>query len=204
MVVTSPSVPLAACRMAGAVLLALASVLAPAVLRAQDNGEAAAVEQQAPALVAIVDIQRILTEAAASKSIREQVESYRSTYLAELTLEEDRLREEEQKLTRQRAILSADVLAERERAFRTRVAEIQQRAQTISRRLDNSINSAMNQVRRAMLPIFADLTRERGINLIVAKSQILFAVRSLEVTDEVLLRLDAVLPDVVVADPEGE
>ena len=54
MVVTSPSVPLAACRMAGAVLLALASVLAPAVLRAQDNGEAAAVEQQAPALVAIV------------------------------------------------------------------------------------------------------------------------------------------------------
>ena len=62
----------------------------------------------------------------------------------------------------------------------------------------------MNQVRQAMLPIFADLTRERGINIIVAKSQILFAVRSLEVTEEVLLRLDANLPDVVVAAPEGE
>lgn len=189
--------------LAGFVLLAAVASLGPAPVRAQD-GEAAAVEQQAPAFIGIIDVQRILSEAAAARSVREQVEGFRSTYLAELTSEEDRLREEEQELGRQRAILSAEALAERERAFRTRVAEVQQRAQTISRQLENSFGRAMNRVRQAMLPIFADLTRERGINIIVAKSQILFAVRSLEITDEVLLRLDAALPDVVVDAPEGE
>ena len=189
--------------LAGFVLLAAVASLGPAPVRAQD-GEAAAVEQQAPAFIGIIDVQRILSEAAAARSVREQVEGFRSTYLAELTSEEDRLREEEQELGRQRAILSAEALAERERAFRTRVAEVQQRAQTISRQLENSFGRAMNRVRQAMLPIFADLTRERGINIIVAKSQILFAVRSLEITDEVLLRLDAALPDVVIDAPEGE
>jgi len=184
------------------VLLTLAFGIAPA--RAQDNEAAVAVGQQAPAVVGIVDVQRILNEASAARNIREQVEKFRTAYLAELTLEETRLRGEEQELSRQRSILSADALAERERAFRTRVAEVQQRAQTISRRLENTFGKAMNQVRQAMLPIFADLTRERGINIIVAKSQILFAVRMLEITDEVLLRLDAALPEVAVAVPEGE
>jgi Skp family chaperone for outer membrane proteins len=184
------------------VLLTLAFGIAPA--RAQDNEAAVAVGQQAPAVVGIVDVQRILNEASAARDIRKQVEKFRTAYLAELTLEETRLRGEEQELSRQRSILSADALAERERAFRTRVAEVQQRAQTISRRLENTFGKAMNQVRQAMLPIFADLTRERGINIIVAKSQILFAVRMLEITDEVLLRLDAALPEVAVAVPEGE
>lgn len=183
-------------------LVTLALGIAPA--RAQDNEAAVAAEQQAPAVVGIVDVQRILNEASAARNIREQVEKFRTAYLAELTLEETRLRGEEQELSRQRSILSADALAERERAFRTRVAEVQQRAQTISRRLENTFGKAMNQVRQAMLPIFADLTRERGINIIVAKSQILFAVRMLEITDEVLLRLDAALPEVAVAVPEGE
>jgi Skp family chaperone for outer membrane proteins len=183
-------------------LVTLALGIAPA--RAQDNEAAVAAEQQAPAVVGIVDVQRILNEASAARNIREQVEKFRTAYLAELTLEETRLRGEEQELSRQRSILSADALAEKERAFRTRVAEVQQRAQTISRRLENTFGKAMNQVRQAMLPIFADLTRERGINIIVAKSQILFAVRMLEITDEVLLRLDAALPEVAVAVPEGE
>ena len=184
--------------------LAALSSLPPAAVRAQESGGAAAADQQAPAFIAIVDIQRILAEAAAAQSVREQVEGFRTTYQAELTSEEDRLREEEQELTRQRSILSAEALADRERVFRARVAEVQQRAQTISRQLENSFGRAMNQVRQAMLPIFADLTRERGINIIVAKSQILFAVRSLDLTEDVLLRLDANLPDVVVAAPEGE
>lgn len=183
-------------------LLTLALGIAPA--RAQDNEATVATEQQAPAVVGIVDVQRILNEASAARDIREQVEEFRTAYLAELTLEENRLRGEEQELSRQRSILSADALAERERAFRTRVAEVQQRAQTISRQLENAFGKAMNEVRQAMLPIFADLTRERGINIIVPKSQILFAVRTLEITDEVLLRLDAALPEVAIAAPEGE
>jgi outer membrane protein len=183
-------------------LLTLALGIAPA--RAQDNEATVVGEQQAPAVVGIVDVQRILNEASAARDIREQVEEFRTAYLAELTLEEGRLRGEEQELSRQRSVLSADALAGRERAFRTRVAEVQQRAQTISRQLENAFGKAMNEVRQAMLPIFADLTRERGINIIVPKSQILFAVRTLEITDEVLLRLDAALPEVAIAAPEEE
>ena len=62
----------------------------------------------------------------------------------------------------------------------------------------------MNLVRETMIPIFAELTRERDINVIVAKTQIIFASRTLDVTDEVIRRVDLALPDVAIAPPAVE
>ena len=58
-------------------------------------------------VVAVVDVQFILQEAAASKSIQKQLEAQRETYQNEISKQEDRLRAVEQELNRQRANLSA-------------------------------------------------------------------------------------------------
>ena len=156
------------------------------------------------AVLAIVDIQRVLNDAAAAQSIRSQMESFRVEYLAEITEQENKLREDDQELARQRTILSPEAFAEREREFRLRVDAVQQRVQAISRALDARFSESMNLVRETMIPIFAELTRERGINVIVAKTQIIFASRTLDVTDEVIRRVDLALPDVAIAPPAVE
>ncbi len=156
------------------------------------------------AVLAIVDIQRVLNDAAAAQSIRSQMESFRVEYLAEITEQENKLREDDQELARQRTILSPEAFAEREREFRLRVDAVQQRVQAISRALDARFSESMNLVRETMIPIFAELTRERDINVIVAKTQIIFASRTLDVTDEVIRRVDLALPDVAIAPPAVE
>ena len=186
----------------------LAAFLVAAVLLAAipvGAQEAPAETGPAPvAVLAIVDIQRVLNDAAAAQSIRSQMESFRVEYLAEITEQENKLREDDQELARQRTILSPEAFAEREREFRLRVDAVQQRVQAISRALDARFSESMNLVRETMIPIFAELTRERDINVIVAKTQIIFASRTLDVTDEVIRRVDLALPDVAIAPPAVE
>ncbi len=167
-------------------------------------GQDASTEPLPNAVVAIIDVQRVMQNAKAAQSVRTQVQSFYNAGLAEITEREEELRSEQQELARQRAILSPQAYAERERAFRARVSELDQRRRALDSQLQNILASAENDVRRAMVPIFADISNEKGITMIVGRTQIMFAVRAIEITDEVLARLDEALPEIAVSLPETE
>lgn len=156
-----------------------------------------------PAVIAVVNTQRILAQAKAAVSIRNQIEQMRTQAQAQITRNEEGLRAEEQELARQRSVLAPQAFQDRERAFRTRVGQMQEQVQNLQRDLENAYNNAMVEVRQAMGPIFVEVTRTRGVNLILDNNQVVFGERSLEVTDEIIQRLDAALPTVRVQTPPG-
>ena len=184
----------------GAIIVVVAAAVSSAPAAAQD----ASTEALPAAVVAIVDVQRVMQNARAAQSVRAQVQAFYNSGLSEITGREEELRAEQQELARQRSILSPQAYAEREQAFRTRVGELDQRRRGLDSQLQNILASAENDVRRAMVPIFADISNERGITMIVGRTQIMFAVRAIEITDEVLARLDAALPEIAVSLPETE
>ena len=155
-----------------------------------------------PARIAVLDYQAVLRDSAAAQGVREQIDELRKGYQEEMTREEEQLRAEEQELKRLRSTLSAAAFDERRRSFERRVQEAQRRAQGQARTLDRMFNQAMAQVRRQMAPIVADLTKDLGFNLVVDKSQILFAARALDISDEVADALNAKLPSLDVTAPE--
>ncbi|MBT7293901.1 MAG: hypothetical protein HN838_15365, partial [Rhodospirillaceae bacterium] len=61
-----------------------------------------------PAVIGIVEIQAIMREALAAKSIQGQIEARRTRYQGEISAEEGRLRELEQELAKQRSVLSPE------------------------------------------------------------------------------------------------
>jgi Skp family chaperone for outer membrane proteins len=134
--------------------------------------------------------------------VRRQIDEYRKSFQEEMTREEEQLRGEEQELKRLRATLPAAAFDERRRSFERRVQEAQRRAQNEARSLDRVFNQAMSQVRRQMAPIVADLTKQLGFNLVIDKSQILFAARALDISDEVAAALNDKLPLLEVERPE--
>jgi len=156
-----------------------------------------------PAVIAVVNTQRVLAQAKAAVAIRTQIEQMRNQAQAQITRNEEGLRAEEQELARQRSVLSPQAFQDRERAFRTRVGQMQEQVQTLQRDMENAYNNALGEVRQAMGPIFIEATRARGVNLILDNNQIIFGERSLEITDEIIQRLDAALPTVRVQTPPG-
>ena len=154
-----------------------------------------------PPVIAIVDIQRILQDSLASKSVQKQLDARRSKFQSEIEDEENGLRAAEQELAKLRDKLQTQAYADREQQLRQRFAAVEAHVQARRRVLDQSYTDAMNTVRSALLDIVGSVARERGANLAVVKQQALWTDQPLDITDEVLKRLDQKLPKVDVGTP---
>jgi outer membrane protein len=151
-----------------------------------------------PAVAAVIDYQRILRDAAAARSIREQIEVRRMAYQEEISREEKRLHEADKAFAKQRSLLTADAFAEKRREFEEDVAAVQRLVQERRRALDGVSAAALNEVKTALIDVVTGIAEERGFNLVLPSSDVLFFARKIDLTDEVLAKLDAKLPDVKV------
>jgi outer membrane protein len=154
-------------------------------------------------VVAVVDVQFILQEAAASKSIQKQLEAQRETYQSEISKQEDRLRAAEQEMNRQRSIVSPDEFAQQRREFEQQVADVQRTVQARKRVLDQAFNESMTKVRDAVLQIVTEVAGEQKATLVLAKQQVVLAEKSLDLTATVLERVNKKLPSVQVTVPKS-
>ena len=173
----------------------LALAFATAVAAAPRGGAAA--QSETGRDVAVIDIQRLLKKAKARIDLTNQVDRQRQLFREQMSKQEQELRAADQELARQRTVLSAEAFAEKRRAFEARFAEVQREAQTRMRELDQVRAGGREQVLQAIGDIVAEIARKRGISLVIAQQgQIVFAESALDLTEEVLKRLDEQLPRV--------
>jgi outer membrane protein len=176
-------------------VIALAALVVTTWLQPWQHRGAAA--QKLPTTVAaVIDYQRILRDAAAARSIREQIEARRKAYQEEISKEEQRLHAADKEFAKQRSVLSPEAFAEKRREFEQDVAEVQRMVQNRRRELDRMSAAALNEVKEALIEIVTSIAEDRGFNLVLPSSELLFFSRSLDLTEEVLAKLDARLPQV--------
>ncbi|HSA82663.1 MAG TPA: OmpH family outer membrane protein [Geminicoccaceae bacterium] len=173
---------------------ALATALATAAL--SDEAQA---QTLPPTVAAVIDYQRILRDAVAARSIRDQIEVRRKAYQEEISKEEQRLHEADKEFAKQRSLLTAEAFTEKRREFEQEVAEVQRLVQERRRELDNVAAVALDQVKEALIEVVTSIADERGFNLVLPSSEVLFFARRIDLTEEVLAKLDSRLPDVRVS-----
>ncbi len=152
-------------------------------------------------VIAVVDVQRILQESSASKSAQKQLEAQRSKFQTEIGKEENSLRQAEQELANQRGQLTAQAYSEKEQQLRQRFSTVENHVQTRRKVLDQSYTDAMAAVKNALLDVVSGVSHEQGVNLVIVKQQALWTDQPLDITDEVLKRLDQKMPKIDVAPP---
>jgi len=177
----------------------VAALLLALALAAAGTPDLARAQQLPPTVAAVIDYQKILREAAAARSIREQIERRRKAYQEEISKEKQRLHEADKAFAKQRSVLTPEAFAEKRREFEQEVAEVQRLVQERRRALDEASAEALNEVKKALIEVVTSIADERGFNLVLPSSEVLFFSRRIDVTEEVLGKLDARLPDVRVS-----
>lgn len=158
-----------------------------------------AAAQPLPATVAaVVDHQRIMRDSRAARSIQQQLEVRRKLYLDQLAKEEQRLNELGKELARQRGVLAAEAFAARRKEYEEAVQALQRASNERRRQLDEALGAANAQVRQALKEIVDELAEARGFNLVLPASALLLFSPKIDITEEVLARLDRKLPSVKV------
>jgi len=152
-------------------------------------------------VIAIVDVQRIMQESLAAKSMQKQLEAQRSKFQNEIAGEEDGLREAEQDLAKERDKLEPQAYADREQQLRRRFSTVENHVQVRRKALDQSFSDSMNAVHNALLEVVDQVAHEHGANIVIVKQQALWTDQPLDMTDEVLHKLDLKMPQIKVTMP---
>lgn len=172
------------------------------VMAAQMTGPGAAAQQAATPVVAVIDVQLVVRESAARRSIRSQIQKQQAIYQEEITRQENELRAAEKELARQKTILAPEAFKERRRSFDQRFGALQRNVENRKRQLERASRTAMRAVRKSLREVVDELAKEKGFTLIFLKSALMFATPDFEITKEVIKRLDARLPSVSVQLPD--
>jgi outer membrane protein len=177
----------------------LAATLAAGVAVAAGLPAHAADQPGVQPVVLVVDMQRVLQESKAGKMIQSQMQQQVSSYQKNLAKQDQELAATQQDLQRQQSILAQDAFAIKVKEFEQRVADASKRAQEAQQNLSESRNEAGGKVDNAMLQVIDGLAKERGANLILNRGAVVMFDVRMDVSDEVIKRLDEKLPAVTVS-----
>lgn len=144
--------------------------------------------------IAVVNIQQIMRDSTAAKSVREQLESKQKAFQADITKKEEALQKEDQELAKKQSVLSKEAFAEKAKAFRAKATEVQKEVQAKKALLDNAFERSLSDIQKAVNEIINELAKEKGFTLAIPTSQILYADEKMDVSKEVLDRLNKKLP----------
>jgi len=158
-------------------------------------------QSQAVNTIGVIDVQRILRQSLAYKSIRPQMTALKKEFEQKFRTAEGELRSTNKDLQRERTILSPDAFAQRQRDFRKRVDTVQRDMQSVNRLLDRALSNSVGEIQLVAREITATLATEKKIDLILSNTAITFAAPRLDLTDLVLDRLNKRLPRVTVVLP---
>lgn len=151
--------------------------------------------------IAIIDVQLILREAKAVQALQGFVQGQRELVQASITQRESDLRAADQELAREKKSLSAEVYEERRKALADELAKLQADVQDARRQLDQITNQGMAEIQAALIPIVQQVATERDVDIVLSKALVVIVRSELEITQEVLRRLDETLPSVSVGTP---
>lgn len=184
--------------MGAAARLALAAVLGLAGFAPQARARSAS-----PPVIITVDVQQILRDSLVAKDVQAQMGRRTERYTREVTAEENALQKTQDKLERERSSLPTGVFDARMRDFQRRYDALDNRVQATRQALQQSYNNAMTKVENTALQIISNIAAERKANLVLTKTAVLFEAPDLDITQEVIKRLDATLPKIKLAAPKS-
>ncbi|MGD0865747.1 MAG: OmpH family outer membrane protein [Rhizomicrobium sp.] len=149
--------------------------------------------------ILVIDRSGVLRGSKVGQDISHQVQGYTQSAEAELKGEADGLRKEQAALQQQIAILAPDVKAQKIRAFQAKQTAFQQKVQQRQQQIQYGVYLARQQIDKALGPIIQGIMQERGANLLLDRSAIIYGTdANFDITRVAIQRLDQKLPSVKV------
>lgn len=149
-------------------------------------------------MIVVVDVQHLLRESTAGGSIRTQADRQRVLLQQEVQQQENSIRAQQTTLAREQPNLSAEQFNQRRRAIEQRIAELERQVQEKRRQLDQTFGEAMNHFQRSMSEVIGEIVQEKGYLIVMNREAVVGFSTVLDITPEVMRRLNQRLPQVQV------
>jgi Skp family chaperone for outer membrane proteins len=140
--------------------------------------------------IAIVDLDRILSESTAGKSIQSQLEVRRESIQKEFAGRENNLLNAEKTLAQEGNSISPEDFETRRRSFEKQLFETRNLFQKRRNALDKGLNQALGELRSNVIRVTSQIAEQEGYDVVVTRDSVVIAAKERDITDEVLTEMN--------------
>ena len=140
--------------------------------------------------IGLIDLEGVLRASAGAAKVRELLDEQRRAFQREFAAREAALQETERKLVAQRDLLDEEEFARQLAAFEKSVTQIQKEIQYRREAIDLAFQEAQSKLRALAIQIVTEVAQEKKLDLVLVRDSALIFLPSLNLSDEVLRRLD--------------
>ena len=148
--------------------------------------------QNTPARVAVVDVQKVLTQSTAGKAAYEKLKKMQEDRLDKAKQMDDEMKKLETDLNTKRISLAEDKLAEMSKQLADKKIAMQRYAQDADREIGEARDKELQALQLKIEPVIDAIGKEMGLALIFNKfeSGLVYASDAVEITDTVIKRFN--------------
>ncbi|MSP33325.1 MAG: OmpH family outer membrane protein [Rickettsiales bacterium] len=140
--------------------------------------------------IAVLDIEKIAKESKAVHDIQARVSNKQEEFQKEITKEQSKLEAEQKKLESKKSTFSKEGLEKEQKSFEKKVDALKALVEKRQASLKKASADSMAKVNDKMKDIIAEIAKEKQLNLIIPSSQVVFSTESLDISAEVLEKLN--------------
>ncbi len=143
-----------------------------------------------------LDFKYILNESDAGKKAQNFLKNKLETGIKNLKEKEKKIQDEEKKIISQKKVLSAEDYKKKVSGLRTKVSSLQVERNKLLKTVADQRTKARNELLRNLNPIIKDYMNEKKIRMVVDKKSLLLADENLNITKEIMSRLNQKLKSI--------
>jgi outer membrane protein len=170
-------------------LAIMASVLA--VSPALASGAATTKAAQEGNKIAVIDVQYLVSNSKAGKSIRAQLDKKRDLYRKEIEKREADMNKEAKALSEQQGKLSKEEFGKKYAALNDKAKAGQKEVFERTKAFEKAYIDSLEKLREHIVKIVADISGKNNIALVLNRQEVVLVDAKMDLTKQVLTQLDA-------------
>ena len=149
--------------------------------------------------IGVIDLNKILSESKAALTASEQIEKIAIDIENEIKVSDEEIINEQNLLIESQAIMAPEAFETKKNEYESKVQNYNNERQAKLMKIDELIAISRNDVLNALKPILEDISNEKGITILLEKGSVMLSADKMDITDEVLKKLNKLLPNIEVS-----
>ena len=149
--------------------------------------------------IGVIDLNKILSDADAAINAAEQIEEIAKEIENEIKLSDEEIIKEQNLLIESQSIMAPEAFESKRNAYESKVQKYNNERQSKLVKIDELIAVSRNEILSAIKPILEDVSNEKGITIILEKTSVMLNAEKMDITNEVLKKLNKSLPTLKVS-----
>ena len=143
-----------------------------------------------------INFKFILNQSDAGKKAQNYLKKKLENGIKNLNTKEKKIQDEEKKIIQQKKVLSPEEYMKKVNELRTKVSSLQKERNTLLDTVSKQRTKARNELLKNLNPIIKEYMQEKQIRMVIDKKSLLLADENLEITQEIIKRLNKKLKSI--------